>query len=169
MADTECLRVVIKKQREGAELPGVVIFTDCRALVQALGKSGSESVGEVVLIADYLQKTEGCGPWSTYKANDYLQGLNRSDAVQIFRAKAKHTLLLSDRARHGWPSNTAWSLCGERKETVLHVLSECGKMYCDRPGGWPEKPVNDILWQHERVDMNTVAKIMRKFLQQAMQ
>ncbi|GFO19577.1 hypothetical protein PoB_004608200 [Plakobranchus ocellatus] len=30
MAVTECLRVVIEKQREGAALPVVVIFTDCR-------------------------------------------------------------------------------------------------------------------------------------------
>ncbi|GFO11599.1 hypothetical protein PoB_003810400 [Plakobranchus ocellatus] len=36
MAVTECLRFTIKKQRKGAALPGVVIFTDYRALVQAL-------------------------------------------------------------------------------------------------------------------------------------
>ncbi|GFN87359.1 glutamate--tRNA ligase [Plakobranchus ocellatus] len=59
MAVTECLRVVIKKQREGAALPGVVILTDCRALVQAFGGSRSEGVGEVVLLADYLLKKEG--------------------------------------------------------------------------------------------------------------
>ncbi|GFO49853.1 hypothetical protein PoB_007635800 [Plakobranchus ocellatus] len=29
-AVTECLRVMIEKQLEGAELLGVVIFTDCR-------------------------------------------------------------------------------------------------------------------------------------------
>ncbi|GFO34112.1 hypothetical protein PoB_006061700 [Plakobranchus ocellatus] len=54
----ECLRVVIRRQREGAALPGMVIFTDCRALVQALGGSGSESIGGAVLLADYLQKIE---------------------------------------------------------------------------------------------------------------
>ncbi|GFN75861.1 RNAse h [Plakobranchus ocellatus] len=58
-AVTECLKVVIEKQREGAALPGVAILTDCRALVQALGGSRSENVGEAVLIADYLLKTEG--------------------------------------------------------------------------------------------------------------
>ncbi|GFO38034.1 ribonuclease h [Plakobranchus ocellatus] len=41
------------------QIPGVVILTDCRALVQALGGSGSEGVGEAVLLADYLLKTEG--------------------------------------------------------------------------------------------------------------
>ncbi|GFO08196.1 hypothetical protein PoB_003470100 [Plakobranchus ocellatus] len=50
----ECLYFVIRRQRKGAVLPGVIIFTDCRALVQALGKSGSESMGGVVLLADYL-------------------------------------------------------------------------------------------------------------------
>ncbi|GFO13692.1 ribonuclease h [Plakobranchus ocellatus] len=59
MAVTECLRVVIEKQWKGAALPGVVIVTDCRALVRALGGSGSEGVGEAVLLADYLLKTEG--------------------------------------------------------------------------------------------------------------
>ncbi|GFO07949.1 mannose receptor, c type 1a [Plakobranchus ocellatus] len=59
MAARECLRVVIEKQRERAALPGVVIFTDCRALVQALGGSRSEYVDGAVLLADYMQKTEG--------------------------------------------------------------------------------------------------------------
>ncbi|GFN89828.1 hypothetical protein PoB_001633400 [Plakobranchus ocellatus] len=59
MAVTECLRVVIEKQGKGAALPGVVIFTHCRALVQALGGSVSEGVGEAVLLGDYLLKTEG--------------------------------------------------------------------------------------------------------------
>ncbi|GFO13133.1 RNAse h [Plakobranchus ocellatus] len=58
-AVTECLKVVIEKQRQGAALPGVVILTDCRALVQALGGSRSENVGEAVLLADHLLKTEG--------------------------------------------------------------------------------------------------------------
>ncbi|GFN92816.1 RNAse h [Plakobranchus ocellatus] len=59
MVVTECLPVIIEKQWEGAALPGAVILTDCRALVQALGDSGSESVREAVLLADYLLKTEG--------------------------------------------------------------------------------------------------------------
>ncbi|GFO44810.1 hypothetical protein PoB_007131500 [Plakobranchus ocellatus] len=32
-----------------------------------------------------------------HKAGDYLQGLSRKDAVQIFRTRAKHTLLLTKR------------------------------------------------------------------------
>ncbi|GFN87634.1 ribonuclease h [Plakobranchus ocellatus] len=38
---------------------GMVILTDCRGLVQALEGLGSEGVGEVVLLADYLLKKEG--------------------------------------------------------------------------------------------------------------
>ncbi|GFN97873.1 hypothetical protein PoB_002437900 [Plakobranchus ocellatus] len=51
MAVIECPRVFIRKQREGAALPGLVIFTDCRALVQTLGGSGSENVGWAMLLA----------------------------------------------------------------------------------------------------------------------
>ncbi|GFO24167.1 RNA-directed DNA polymerase from [Plakobranchus ocellatus] len=172
MAVTECLQVVIEKQREGAALPGVVILTDCRALVQALGGAGSEGVGEVVLLADSLLKKEGVQTvvqwipshvmvlgneianrlanegrsmpqprkpltlsdarsvlqrstaklwdatqlsnderfprfYEAYEASDYLQGLPRSDAVQIFRARVRHMLLLADRARHGLSGTTA--------------------------------------------------------------
>ncbi|GFO39349.1 hypothetical protein PoB_006585400 [Plakobranchus ocellatus] len=57
-AINECLRVVIRRQREGAALSGVVIFNDFRALVQALGGSDSESVRGAELLTDYLQKTE---------------------------------------------------------------------------------------------------------------
>ncbi|GFN83588.1 transposon i factor [Plakobranchus ocellatus] len=52
-------RFVIEKQREGVALPSVAILTDCRALVQAFGGPGSENVGEAMLLADYLLKTEG--------------------------------------------------------------------------------------------------------------
>ncbi|GFO25130.1 hypothetical protein PoB_005163500 [Plakobranchus ocellatus] len=51
--------IVIEKQQQGAALPSVVILTDCRALVQALGGSRSENVGEAVQLADHLLKTEG--------------------------------------------------------------------------------------------------------------
>ncbi|GFN85553.1 hypothetical protein PoB_001205900 [Plakobranchus ocellatus] len=57
-SDGSSTGVVIEKQRQGAAQPGVVIFTDCRALVQALGGSGSKGVGGAVLLADDLQKTE---------------------------------------------------------------------------------------------------------------
>ncbi|GFO33621.1 hypothetical protein PoB_006012600 [Plakobranchus ocellatus] len=51
-----------KKQREGTALPGVVIITDYRALVQVLGGFGSQGVGRAVLLATSLQKTEGMRP-----------------------------------------------------------------------------------------------------------
>ncbi|GFO44645.1 reverse transcriptase [Plakobranchus ocellatus] len=228
-AVTECLKVVIEKQQQAAALPGVVILTDCRALVQALGGSRSENVREAVLLADHLLKTEGVQTtvqwipshigilgneiadrlanegrkmpqpqkpvtrsvlqhgtaklWSAAqltdderiprfyeacKARDLLQNLPRSDAVQIFRARAKHTLLMADGARHGWSLTTACRLCEEQEETIAHVLSECREMADVRPGGWPTVSVNEILWYGNRVAMSTAAKIMRKFLQRAM-
>ncbi|GFN75125.1 RNA-directed DNA polymerase from, partial [Plakobranchus ocellatus] len=200
----------------------------------ALGGSGSEGVGEAVLLADYLQKTEGVwtvAQWlpshvgalgneitdglanegraqpqprkpftlsdarsvlqrgtaklwgaaqlsndkrlprfyKAYKAGDFLQGLPRSDAVQIFRAKARHTLLLADRARHGWSATTACHLCGEQEETVQHILSGCREVADDRPRGRPDTHANEILWRGDRVAMSTAAKIMWKFLRRAMQ
>ncbi|GFO36891.1 hypothetical protein PoB_006339600 [Plakobranchus ocellatus] len=102
------------------------------------------------------------------KARDLLQGLPRSDAVQIFRARAKHTLLLADRARHGWSVTTVCRLCGEQEESIAHVLSECREMADVRPGKWPTVPMSEILWCGDRAAMRTSAKIMRKFLQRAM-
>ncbi|GFN79017.1 hypothetical protein PoB_000552300 [Plakobranchus ocellatus] len=69
--------------------------------------------------------------YEAYKAGDYLQGLPRSDTVQNFRARAKHTLILADRARHGWSATSACRLCGEQEETITHVLSECREMVGD--------------------------------------
>ncbi|GFN86450.1 hypothetical protein PoB_001295600 [Plakobranchus ocellatus] len=58
-AANERPRVIIRRQREGAGLPGVVIFTECRDSVQSFGRYGSESVEGSVLLADYQQKIEG--------------------------------------------------------------------------------------------------------------
>ncbi|GFO25129.1 hypothetical protein PoB_005163400 [Plakobranchus ocellatus] len=102
------------------------------------------------------------------KARDLLQNLPRSDAVQIFRARAKHTLLLADRARHGWSATAACRLCGEQEESIAHVLTECRELADVRPGGWPTVPLSEILWCGNRVAMTTAATIMRKFLQRAM-
>ncbi|GFO26175.1 hypothetical protein PoB_005268000 [Plakobranchus ocellatus] len=77
--------------------------------------------------------------YEAYKAGDYLQSLPRSAVVQIFRARAKHTLLLADRARHGWSATTACHLWGEQEETVTHILSECREVAGDRPSGWPDE------------------------------
>ncbi|GFO17156.1 hypothetical protein PoB_004366100 [Plakobranchus ocellatus] len=78
-----------------------------------------------------------------FKANGNLQGLHRSDAVQIFRARARHTLLLSDRARHSWSATTVGRLRGEREQTVLQVLSECRKSASVHLSGWAAISVKD--------------------------
>ncbi|GFN81956.1 hypothetical protein PoB_000846200 [Plakobranchus ocellatus] len=77
-----CECELIWKQREGAALPGVVILTDCRALVQALGDSGSKGVGEAVLLADYLPLVDygpvdsfpHWGPWQQDSRRTSKQG-----------------------------------------------------------------------------------------------
>ncbi|GFO05815.1 hypothetical protein PoB_003232000 [Plakobranchus ocellatus] len=84
-----------------------------------------------------------------------LTGLPRSEAVQIFPARAKHTLLLADRALHGCSATTACRLCEEQEETVKHVLSKCWEVAGDHPSGWPDKPANEILWCGDRNAMST--------------
>ncbi|GFN94433.1 RNA-directed DNA polymerase from [Plakobranchus ocellatus] len=190
------------RHREAAALLGVVILTDCRALVQALEDSGSEGVGEAVLLADNLLKTEGVRTmvqwipshigilgneiadglanegrsmpqpqkpltlsdvrsilhrgtaklsgatqlsdderfphfYEAYKAAHYLQSLPRSDAVQIFRARAKHTLLLADRARHGCPRLLPVVFAGSKKRRF--------NMFCSNGGKWPVTALADGL------------------------
>ncbi|GFO05078.1 hypothetical protein PoB_003158300 [Plakobranchus ocellatus] len=107
--------------------------------------------------------------YEAYKAGNYLQSVPRSDAVQTFRASAKYTLLLANRARHGWSATTVSRLCGEQEETDQHVLSECRDVADDRPSKWPDKSANEILWCGDRVAMSTAAKSMRKFLRRTMQ
>ncbi|GFO07487.1 RNA-directed DNA polymerase from [Plakobranchus ocellatus] len=55
-AVTECSRLVIRRKQEGAALTGMVIFTDCRALVQYVGGTGRK---EALWLADHLHKTKG--------------------------------------------------------------------------------------------------------------
>ncbi|GFO04534.1 oxysterol-binding protein [Plakobranchus ocellatus] len=42
----ECLRIVTRRYREESLVPGVIIFTDCRVLLQALAGSGGVDVRE---------------------------------------------------------------------------------------------------------------------------
>ncbi|GFN77739.1 hypothetical protein PoB_000424500 [Plakobranchus ocellatus] len=168
---------LFRRQREGAAPPDVVTLTDCHAFVQVLGGPDREGMEEVVLLADYLQKTEdrrtavqllqsyvkvigneivdglanqgkaqprkpstssdvrstlrrgtaelwGAAQLSNderlpklsevHKANDYLQGLHRSDAMQIFRAKrGTHSSSRTERDA-GWV-NKSWAIAfGDR-------------------------------------------------------
>ncbi|GFO45466.1 hypothetical protein PoB_007197100 [Plakobranchus ocellatus] len=85
----------------------------------------------------------------------------RSCAVQIFRARAKHTPLLSDRVRQGWSAHYCISsMCGAGRND-LHVLSQS---QCR-----DNKSLGDILLRQDRVAMTAAENIMRKFLQRAMQ
>ncbi|GFO34467.1 glutamate receptor [Plakobranchus ocellatus] len=98
------------------------ILSDVRSVLQR-GTSG------LWRSAVQLSNDEGLPKFcEAFKANEYLQDLHRSDAMEIFRARARHTLPLLDRARHGWSTTTVCLLCWEREETVQHVLSKCLKL-----------------------------------------
>ncbi|GFO12417.1 hypothetical protein PoB_003892200 [Plakobranchus ocellatus] len=103
------------------------------------------------------------------EANGYLQSLRRNDAVQFFRARARHTLLLSDRARDTWSATSARGLYGEGEGTIPHVLSECRESVNVRPTRWATMSLSDIFWRQDRVDMNAAGNILRMFLGRAMQ
>ncbi|GFO42241.1 hypothetical protein PoB_006874600 [Plakobranchus ocellatus] len=83
------------------------------------------------------------------KGNHYLQGLHRSDAMQIFRARARHKFFLLDRAQHGW--STVCRLCGEREETVSRVLSKCRELANVRLSGSAAMSPNDVFWREDRL------------------
>ncbi|GFO07437.1 hypothetical protein PoB_003394200 [Plakobranchus ocellatus] len=53
---------------------------------------------------------------------DYLQRLDRNEALQIFRSRVKCILLLSDWVCHSWSSYTVCHLRKERDESVLHNI-----------------------------------------------
>ncbi|GFN78876.1 Pol polyprotein [Plakobranchus ocellatus] len=75
--------------------------------------------------------------YEAYKAGDYLQSLPRSDDVQIFRARAKHTPILADRARHGWSATTAFVFAGNRKKGLCMSCPNAGKWSVTAPADSP--------------------------------
>ncbi|GFO21698.1 hypothetical protein PoB_004820300 [Plakobranchus ocellatus] len=72
-----CVRFVIRGKQKGAALLGVVIFTDCRALVQTLGGSDREDVGKTVLLADQWQSS-----YSGVIGNEIANGLANEGRTQ---------------------------------------------------------------------------------------
>ncbi|GFN81971.1 ribonuclease h1 [Plakobranchus ocellatus] len=86
---------------EEAALPGVFIFTDCRALVHAPVRSGRESVGEAVLLAGYLQKTE--------RMRTVVQGLPLR--VGVIGNEIAHTLAIQGRTHHNHEGHQHCRFC----------------------------------------------------------
>ncbi|GFO13131.1 hypothetical protein PoB_003963600 [Plakobranchus ocellatus] len=97
---------------ETAPLWSMVEFaTQCRRIVKA---SVLRVVHDLSAKAAQISNDDHLPQfYDTYKAGDYLQGLHWKDVVQNLSRKSE---------AHA-PS--ACRLCGEREETVLHVLSEC--------------------------------------------
>ncbi|GFN77050.1 hypothetical protein PoB_000355600 [Plakobranchus ocellatus] len=76
--------------------------------------------------------------YEAFKANEYLQCLDRRDVVQIFCTRAKHTLLQSGWASHGWFYFTVWGrrqigskCCSTAEEWPLNVTH--GGLQCPGP------------------------------------
>ncbi|GFN92936.1 RNA-directed DNA polymerase from mobile element jockey-like [Plakobranchus ocellatus] len=54
----ECLRLVLRRHREGTTLPGVVVLTDCQWLVRKLSGMGSAEVGTALQLMEELVRVE---------------------------------------------------------------------------------------------------------------
>ncbi|GFO40968.1 ribonuclease h [Plakobranchus ocellatus] len=57
-AFVECLRLVLRRHREGTTLTGVVVLTDCQSLVRKLRGTGSAEVGEALQLVEELMRVE---------------------------------------------------------------------------------------------------------------
>ncbi|GFO37318.1 hypothetical protein PoB_006382300 [Plakobranchus ocellatus] len=117
----------------------------------------------------YLMMRDTPKFYEAFKANKYLQCVHRSDAVQIFPAKVRPTLLLLDRAGLGWFATTVCRLCVEREGSVPHVLAECFESASVCPSVWAAMSLNDILWRQDRVAMKAEVNMIEMFLWRAMQ
>ena len=56
------------------------------------------------------------------RADDYCAHLPRGDAVQVFRMRVNHVLLLASMSKRGWSQSASCRLCENRVEDVDHVL-----------------------------------------------
>ncbi|GFO01500.1 Gag-Pol polyprotein [Plakobranchus ocellatus] len=57
-AFVECLKIVLRRHREGTTLLGVVILTDCQSLVRKLSGTGSAEVGTALQLVEELVRVE---------------------------------------------------------------------------------------------------------------
>ncbi|GFO36882.1 hypothetical protein PoB_006338700 [Plakobranchus ocellatus] len=101
--------------------------------------------------------------YDTCKANDYLQSLDGSDTVQIFCARVKHILLLSDQVHHGWSMCCDLSVREKRRNSNARVVQMLGNGQYPPPEQ-ASKPLNQILWWQGRIIMNTAVNVLQVFL-----
>ena len=70
------------------------------------------------------------------RADDYRAHLPRGDAVQVFRMRVNHVLLLASMSKKGWSQPGSCRLCENRVEDVDHVLFDCPALEDCRSPGW---------------------------------
>ncbi|KAK3769987.1 hypothetical protein RRG08_061959 [Elysia crispata] len=83
------------------------------------------------------------------RADDYCAHLPRGDAVQVFRMRVNHVLLLASMSKRGWSQSASCRLCENRVEDVDHVLFNCPAVEDYRSPGWGCKDRSQVLWQSD--------------------
>ena len=97
------------------------------------------------------------------RADDYRVHLPRGDAVQVFRMRVNHVLLLASMSKRGWSQSASCRLCENRVEDVDHVLFDCPALEDCRSPGWGCQDRSQVLWA-ERSVLVEAAKLVRVFL-----
>ncbi|GFN82839.1 hypothetical protein PoB_000934500 [Plakobranchus ocellatus] len=91
---------------------------------------------------------------------DYIEVLNRYDAVQLFRVHSGYSLLRSDMFRRKWSR-----LCGDQNEDCFHVLFSCGELSGVRGSDWSDSTLQEALWgsKENKFALNCAALMLRVF------
>ena len=89
--------------------------------------------------------------------------LSLGDAVQVFRMRVNHVLLLASMSKRGWSQSASCRLCENRVEDVDHVLFDCPALEDCRSLGWGCQDRSQVLWA-ERSVLVEAAKLVRVFL-----
>ena len=97
------------------------------------------------------------------RACDYSVHFTRGDAVQVFRLRVNHTLLLANISTRGWSQIASCRLCEYRVEDVDHVLFDCPALEDCRSPGWGCQDRAAVLWSELSV-LVEAAKLVRVFL-----
>ena len=100
------------------------------------------------------------------RAGDYCAYLPRGDAVQVFRMRVNHALLLASISKRGWSQSASCRLCENRVKDVDHVLFDCPALEDCRSPGWVCQDRSLVLWS-ERSVLVEAAKLVRVFLRRA--
>ena len=94
------------------------------------------------------------------RAGDYSVHLIKGHAVQVFRMRVNHVLLLASMSKRGWSQSASCRLCEHR---VDHVLFDCPALEDCRSPGWGCQDRATVLWSELSV-LVEAAKLLRVFL-----